>query len=221
MVNPKLSARLLPEGEEVAWLGLLIAAELLVLAAFFGLTPNRITSVRYVLYPFVWINLALWAVYRVEPPSAPDRARLVAGVVAGGYFLLLATLAGLLTIELGAGHSHAHMSGWQLTMSTPGWGPRIGYVGSNWHVNLVPYRVIGYLGLAYLIYATVLDAVTAALSGVVGLASCIGCAFPLVESVAFGLLGAGSVAAVTSFAIDISTAMFVLAVLLLMIAAHR
>lgn len=222
MSGATLSNRLTPEPDEFAWLGLIVSAELLLLGAYFGLTPATVTSVRYVLYPFVWINLAIWALFRVDPPAGSDRARFAAGTVAAGYFLLLALLSGLVALELGAGgHSHSYMSGWQVTMSAPGWGPRIGYVASNFHVNFVPYRVVGYLGLAYLVYATLLEAAGAAISGVVGLVSCIGCTFPVVESVAFGLLGAGAAAATTTYAVDTSTAMFALAVVLLVAATGR
>ena len=204
-----------------------LLAEALLVAGYFGATGATVTSPRYVLYPFVWINLGLLALAAVRVPPAPGRHRRLALAVAGGYFLLLAWIAGLVQLSpatllgLGGGHAHSHagLQGWQLTVTAPGWGPRIGYAGHGFQAYFVPYRVVGYLGLATLLYATVLRTAAAALSGVVGVASCVGCAFPLVAPAVGGVLGAGTTAAVTGLSLDLSTAAFVLAFALLFRAA--
>lgn len=203
---------------EARWLAGLVAVELLAVGAYLALTPTIVDSPRYVLYPLVWIAAAAWAVLRTDPPAASRRARDGARVVAGGYFLLLAFLSGLLAVYLspaGAAHSHSHVHGLRVTMATPGWGPRISYVTHLFHVYFVPFRVIGYLGLAYLVYAATLDAFRAAVPGVVGVATCVGCAFPLVASLAAEVGGAALAGAAATYSLDVSTVAFLLALGLL------
>ncbi|KTG10918.1 hypothetical protein AUR64_07000 [Haloprofundus marisrubri] len=192
----------------------LVAFEVLALVGYFALTDATVTNPRYVLYPFVWINVGAVAVLRTTPASATRHVRLVAATVAVLYFLALAALAGLVGLELGA-HTHSHVHGFQFTMAAPGWGPRVGYAGSLVTVNFVPYRVLGYLALSYLVYATLVDAAAAVLSGVLGLASCIGCSFPIAGSLAAGAVGGTGVVALETLSIDISTLVFVGAVALL------
>jgi len=206
-------------GRGIATAAGIVLAEALLVVGYFGATAATVTSPRYVLYPFVWINLGLLALAVVGAPPASRRARRLALAAAAGYFLVLAWIAGLIQLSpatlLGLGgdhaHSHAYLQGWQVTISAPGWGPRIGYAGHGFQAYFVPYRVIGYLGLAALLYATALRTASAALSGVVGVASCVGCAFPVVAPLLGGVLGAGATAAVTGFSVDLSTAAFVVA----------
>jgi hypothetical protein len=194
------------------WVGVL-AIEALWVASHFALTPATVTDVRYVLYPFVWINAGLYAVWRVRPAPANDGLRRLSDFVGAGYFLALAWLSGLIALY-GPDHAHAHLHGWQVTMAVPGWGPRIAYVGSWFHVYFVPYRVVGYLALAYLLAAAVRELSARTLTGALGVATCIGCSFPLLLSLAGGVgLGAGAgLATVSALSLDLSTAAFLLAI---------
>ncbi|MDL5361071.1 hypothetical protein [Halalkalicoccus sp. NIPERK01] len=203
-----------PSGD-VRLLGAVVAVEGLLVAAYFGLTPAEPTGLRYVLYPFVWIDVGLWAVLRTAPPTGSRRARWLALGVAAAYFLALAGVSGLIGVQVGHAH-HVHAAGIHVRMGAPGWGPAVSYVSSTVHLTFVPYLVIGYLSLAYLVYAAVIEAVGAAVPGVIGLASCVGCAFPAVAGVA-GVAGGSSVltAAASSLSVDVSTAAFVLAIALL------
>lgn len=201
----------------VCWL------ECLSLLGYFALTPAEPRQVRYLLYPFLWINAGLLAVALTSPPEATRSRRVVAGVLAGAYFLLLASVSGMVDLYGGGGHHHAVAQGFQVVQSAPGWGPRVGYVTAVGHVNLVPYRVVGYLALAYLGYVVLLRATATAVSGVFGLASCVGCAFPVVTATSGGA-AAGSAAAlstVSRLSADISTAAFLAAVGLLYWGATR
>ena len=194
---------------------LVLAVEALVLLAYFGVTANAVTQPRYVLYPFVWMNVALYAVWRLSPADPPDWARHLADFAGVGYFLLLAFLGGLLAV-FGPDHAHSHIHGLQVTMASPGYGPRVGYVGSWFHVYVVPYRVVGYAALAYLLSAAIRDASAGSLravSGALGVVTCIGCAFPLVASLAgSGGVLAGVAATATAYPLDVSTAAFLGAV---------
>jgi hypothetical protein len=206
---------------ELWWLVVLTAVEAVGVVGYFALTSADVQAVRYVVYPFVWINVGVLAVVSVTPRTPDRRTRLVAGAAAGVYFVVLGLLAGLISVDLGAllgaghGHSHAHVHGWQVAMTTPGWGPRVGYAGSVLTLNFVPFRVIGYLALSYLVYAALVDLAGTAVSGLLGLGSCLSC-LPVVGSLAAGLAGGTGVAtALSTLSVDVSTAVFVGSVLLL------
>ncbi|AFK19432.1 hypothetical protein E6P09_11655 [Haloferax mediterranei ATCC 33500] len=205
------------------WLAVLGWFEVLAVAAYLHAAPVRVDSLRYVLYPFIWINVGVVAVLWTDLPKTTRRVRLGAGAVAAAYFLVLAFLAGLLSVNLGAlvggGHVHTagrvagHAAGWQFSLGAPGWGPRVGYAGEVVSATFVPYRVVGYLALSYLVYAAVLDTARTALSGALGLVSCVGCTFPLVGGLAAGLAGGtGIVSALRALSVDVSTVVFVVAV---------
>jgi len=210
-LRPSISAR------EAQWIGAVVALEFWLLGLFFWVSPAEPTSVRYALYPFVWINVGLWVIVKATPPAAASRHRAVAALVAVTYFLVLAALSGLIGLHVGHDHHGHGFPGVHATLGAPGWGPAVAYVGETLHLSFVPYLVIGYIGLAYLVYVTVLDATGAALSGVLGLASCVGCTLPVVASLVAGVAGGSSAvtAAVYSLSIDISTVVFVLAAALL------
>ena len=207
---------------ELWWFVLLVAVEAVGVVGYLALTNTTVQSVRYVLYPFVWINTGVVAVAAVTPRPTSRTAHLVAAGLAGGYFLVLAFLAGLVSVDIAAlfgaghGHSHAHIHGLQMAMTMPGWGPRVGYAGDVFTVNLVPFRVIGYLALAYLVYAALSDLAGAALSGLLGLGSCLSCTLPIVGSLGAGVVGGtGAAATLSALSVDVSTAVFVGSVLLL------
>jgi hypothetical protein len=201
----------------VRWLSVLVAVEAVALLGYFTLSGAAVTSVRYVLYPFVWINVGVVAV--VTTPAADRRTRLVAAA-ATLYFLTLSVLSGLLGLELGA-HSHDHVHGLAVTMSAPGWGPRIAYAGPLLTATFVSFRVVGYLALSYLVYATLIDAAGSAVSGVSGFASCLSCGLPVVGSLAVGAVGTMGGVAVAAYSVDVSTAVFVAVVALLTLRPGR
>lgn len=191
---------------------LVLGAEALLLVGYFGLTTATVTRPRYALYPFVWINAGLLAVSRTPVPDASTRHRALGGAVAAAYFLALVAIAGLVGFTEGS-----EAFGLRVSMASPGWGPILSYLGPVVHVTVIPYRVLGYLALTYLVYATVLETARSALSGVLGFASCISCSFSVLMSLVAGIAGGSSAvaAALYSLSIDISTAVFLLAVAVL------
>jgi hypothetical protein len=219
MSDPAVSRRLDAVASDVS-VGVVVAAvaaELALLAGYFGLTAAEPTAVRYLLYPFVWINLGLWAVFAADPPRAGPWARRAGTVAAVGYFLVLATAGGLLDVaHLGHFHSHGPPGGLSVfTAMPPGWAPTVVYETASATVTLVPYKLVGYLALTYLAYVAVLETVTAALSGAVGLLSCVSCSWPVFASLLAGVVGSTTASAVYAVSLDLSTAAFVLAVVLL------
>lgn len=207
-------ARFRPDGETLLWSAAVLNAELLVLVLYF-LTSNRTGGeLRYLLYPFVWMNVAAYAVVGTTAVARSDRDRAVALAIAAGYFLVLGYAGGLFGL---ANSVPGAAGGFRIAWLPPGWGPALLYSGEFVRLSLLPFKLVGYLALAYLVYATVLDATGSALSGVLGLLSCVSCTWPVVASIVTGVAGAGSglAATVAAGSYDISTVVFVVTVALL------
>lgn len=202
-------------------LAVVVLAELALLAGYLGLTGASATSVRYLLYPFVWINLGLWAVFAVDVPRTGSAlARRAALAVAGAYLATLAFAGGLVDVTVfGGGHAHTHGADVDLAVFTalpPGWGPTVVLDAPAATLTLVPYKLVGYVALAYLTYAAVVDTAASAASGAIGLLSCASCSWPVFASLLAAALGGEAVAnALYAYSMDLSTVAFVAAVALL------
>ena len=173
-----------------------------------------ITDPRYTLYGLAWVVVGLFVLWRTDPAPTDARTRRRAAAVAVVYFLVLAAAGGVIVTAMRPGAGEYAV---RVATLAPGWGPAP-VLSTPWAaLVLMPARVIGYLALAYLVYATVIDAAGAAVSGVVGLFSCISCTWPILASLLSGLLGSGSAiaAATFNFSYDISTAVFLVTVALL------
>ncbi|MFC7140251.1 hypothetical protein ACFQMA_10465 [Halosimplex aquaticum] len=194
-----------------------VALEGVLVVGYFLATPGEVTVPRYVLYPFVWINAVLVAAYRTPISQAPRRRHLLAGALAAVYFLLLANWAGLVGLTVGGHHPIPEsVLGLSVGSGSPGWG-RVRLITRVFYVSFVPYRVIGYLGLTYLVYAAILDASGAVASGALGLVSCLSCSFPVLASFATGFLGGWVtlMSTAVAYSVDVSTAAFLASVALL------
>ncbi|MFB6080496.1 MAG: hypothetical protein ABEJ81_05820 [Haloferacaceae archaeon] len=200
-----------PDRSTAFALALLVGVEALLAVTYVAVRDVVITNPLVLVYPFVWIDVGLLAVATTNPASGTGRQRLAALAIAAGYFLALGYFGGL--YGPGGGMTPLHVN-WTLP---PGYGPTVLYDGSLLRVVLEPYKVVGYLSLAYLVYATVLDAAGAAVSGVVGLFSCVSCSWPILGTVLTSVLGSGS--AVAAFALSrsygLGTLVFLSAVALL------
>lgn len=105
----------------------------------------------------------------------------------------------------------------RIAMHAPGWGPILAFTSPWLRLYLVPFEVLGYASLAYLMYANVLELTRRTFSGVLGLVTCVGCTVPVLTPLV-GILG-GPAASLTSTAYawsnDIGTMIFLLTVGLL------
>jgi hypothetical protein len=193
----------------LVFLGTLVASLGLVYALF---TPAQFVPVRYGVYGLLWVFVGVAAVVFTRVSPAPSSTKRRAAAVAVGYFAVLAYAGGLVIPAAPVGDVGARVA-----YLPPGWGPAVLYQGAVVNLVLMPARVVGYLALTYLVYATVVDAAQAAVSGVVGLLSCVSCTWPVLGSFLTGVFGAGSAVAglATSYSYDISTAVFLVTVLLL------
>lgn len=200
------------------WFALCVLEAYLLLSyfAFSSAEPSR--ELRYLLYPFVWINLGLWAVYRTTPRRVSDRLRWTAVALASGYFLAVLWIPG----QIGPGS--ADLGAWTIRIGwhAPGWGPLLAVNGPV-RLYLVPFEVIGYASLAYLVYVAILDASRGILSGLLGLVTCVGCTVPILLPLVGALGGPAAGLSTTAYAwsYDLGTAIFVLTVGLLVWSHHR
>lgn len=178
----------------------------------------RITDPLILVYPFVWVNVGLGAILATTPPPTSTRRRRGALVVGIGYFLALGIAGGLVSPGH-AFHGHSHGSGFRIAMTTlpPGWAPTVLYAGDLVNLSLIPFKVIGYIALAYLVYVTVLETAGSAFAGIVGLFSCVSCTWPILGMVVTGVFGSTSALAVaaTNQPYGLSTLVFLSAVGLL------
>jgi hypothetical protein len=211
-----LTARFQPDRRTLAYGALLVNTELLWLLAYAfgrGVVPNDL----FYVYPFVWINVGLWALWKTTPAPASDRRRWLAGGLAGGYFLVLAYVGG--TFGLTGPPAGVPATGFRVAVESlpPGFGPALLYQGESLRLALLPFKLVGYLALAYLVYATVLDAAESAAVGLLGLFSCVSCTWPVIATVVTGVAGSGSALATAALqqSYGASTVVFVVTVGLL------
>ncbi|MEF8784998.1 MAG: hypothetical protein V5A45_03620 [Haloarculaceae archaeon] len=208
--------RLRPDGETLAWLGLVLTTEFLLVVAYVLVFDVLVRDWTLFVVPFVWINVAGWAIYHTTPAPSPARRRRIAGAIAGGYFLLLSYFGGIFALH---SHDHGPVGGFTVDFVglPPGWSPSLLYTGEMVHLVFLPYKVIGYIALAYLVYKTALDASSAIFGGLVGIFSCVSCSFPLIAGIVTGVVGGGSAlaAATAQSSYLLSTAVFVVTVGLL------
>jgi hypothetical protein len=178
------------------------------------LSGISITQPRYALYGLLWVFVGVLVLWKTEPAPTDDSTRRRAAAVALVYFVALAVAGGVVVTAMRPG---AGEFGIRVATLAPGWGPAPVFSSPWAALVLMPARVVGYVALAYLVYATVIDAAGAAVSGVVGLLSCVSCSWPILASLLSGVAGGGSVlvAATFDFSYDISTAVFLLTVALL------
>lgn len=198
---------------DVRLLTLVATVELFLLALYLAVVPERTTTFRYVLYPFVWINAGLWAVLTVEVPDASREWTVASALIAGVYLLALLYFAGMIGLSPQES-TLSGISGFSLEPGSPGW-ETVHYVDSSFYVTFVTHRVLGFVCLSYLVYVSALEASGRLGAGALGLFSCVGCAFPVFASLSAGLFGSTVAAGVLGVSFDLSTLVFVAAVGLL------
>ena len=202
---------LLAETAAIRWWCLVVAGEVALVTAYLATTGTVVTEPRYVVYPFVWINVGVWAMRRVDVPSVDGRHRAIATAVAGAYLLLLSWTGGILLLGVSGPLPGGAVS--SIHWNVPGWGPTVVYGTPRLRLSVIPFKLVGYVAMTYLVYVRLLDATRAVLSGVLGLVSCVGCTF----SILLPLLGATTLfgSTLTGLSWDLSTLVFVLTVALL------
>ena len=174
---------------------LLVNTELLLVAihAFVGGTSaSSWQGVAQYVYPLVWINVGLLAIVKTTPPpvsTTTKRRAIAVGVV---YFLVLAAIGGIFRPGSPDVVPYTQIN---LLMLPPGWNPMVAYFGTVVSVTLIPYKLVGYAALSYLIYVMVLDSSGLSWGTVTGLFSCVSCVLGILVPVVSSVVG-GTAAAV-------------------------
>jgi len=92
----------------------------------------------------------------------------------------------------------------------------IAYQGHWLRLYLVPFQAVGYVSLAYLLYVTLLDSIRAAISGIFGLITCVGCTWTLVAPLVGVAAGVSTVGTIFyDWSYDLTTLVFLATVALL------
>jgi len=189
-----------------------VLLEFLLLAYFALTTAEPTTEVRYLVYPFVWINAGLWAVRRDHPHSGDantsssrdrhcDRIPVRRSVHSRD--------------DRVRGHRYTNRSSYSDVRTRVG--TLVAFTSPWLRLYLVPFEVLGYASLAYLVYANVLDLTRSTFSGALGLVTCVGCTVPVLTPLV-GVLGgpaAGLTTTAYAWSYDIGTIIFLLTVGLL------
>ena len=206
-------SRFRPSREALLYGALLLNVEIAALVAYFSVGDVALVDPRYAVYGLVWVNVGLWVLWRTDVPDAPRATKRKAAAVAVVYFAVLAVAGGLVTQAMPSGGT----AGWSVAWLPPGWGPALLYGGSLFNLILMPARVVGYVALTYLVYATVVDAAGAGVAGLLGLLSCVSCSWPVLAGVAASAFGGGSALAASTLSLsyDLSTLVFLVTVALL------
>lgn len=195
---------------------LFISLQLVVTVAYTVLTGVTVPGFQYVIIPFIWINVAVWAIVRTTPAGREVKHTAVAFGIATVYFLVILYLSGLLRPATASLEQITGAAGFGVTWRSIGWGPTLLYSGEWVSLVLIPYQVIGYLALSYLLYVTILDITNSALGGIVGLVPCPGCAAPLFTSLIAGIAGTSSAfVLLITYQYELATMLFVIAIALL------
>lgn len=200
------------------WVAVFIL-QLYAVFAYFEFTGASPTGeLRYLVYPLVWMTVAAWAIVTVDLPVNDRRQLLGASLVGVAYFLLVLWIPG----NIGLGTPGGAFA-FRVEMYSPGWGPLLVVTGPSLRLFLVPFEVIGYAGLAYLVTANVLQLSRGALSGMLGLVTCVGCTVPVLVPL-IGIIGGPATSLTTTayaYSYDIGTALFVITIALLYLGSGR
>lgn len=203
-----------PSRDDLLLVGLLVNTLLVASLVYVVAAGISVSQPRYSLYGLAWILVGVLAVRKTDVAPTDPTTRRRAAAVAVGYAVVLAVAGGVLVTAMAPGQGQ-----WGVRVATlaPGWGPAPVVSTPYAALVLMPARVVGYLALAYLVYATAIDASGSAVSGVLGLLSCVSCSWPVLASVLTGVVGGGSAVAAVAFdfSYDISTAVFLVTVGLL------
>ncbi|MFW5918776.1 MAG: DUF7546 family protein [Halanaeroarchaeum sp.] len=206
-----LDARRL-DGETIATWTLVLFTEFLLVAGYLAFSSTSADSIRYVVYPFVWINVGVLAAASIDPEPQNTRHRTVGLLVAAGYFLVL-----LYTASNVGPNPLSEPWSFDIALATPGWGPLLVATGPGFSLTPIPFEVIGYAALSYLLYANVLRISRSVLAGALGLVTCVGCTVPILAP-AIGLLGGPASSLTTTayqYSYDLGTVLFVVTVAIL------
>jgi hypothetical protein len=186
-----------------------VTAQVAAVAGYFVLTDAVARTAHHALIPIVWITLGAWVLVNTPVPDELPWYTAVVALVSGAYFVALLSLGGLVGFAASPG------TAFTVTGASPGWGPILAYSGELVYLRIIPFQVVGYAALSYLVFVALTDTATSVVGAAVGLVSCVGCTWALVAPALSVVGSAGLSAAVQSYSYELSTLVFVTAVVVL------
>lgn len=214
-LSTRLRERRPPTKTLVYWAAILNAQLLVVIgyAILVSGPPRSLRGIFILVMPWLWLDVSWWAYRNSSVARVIGRRRIVAALLALGYFLILSFAGGVLLPGIGERATGFRLVTYQIP---PGFAPALLYSGERLIVNLIPYKLAGYLALAWLVYGTLADASRSVGAGVLGLFSCVSCVLPVIAGVLTTVTGtAGFAATIGQQSYLLSTVVFVVTVLLL------
>ena len=182
--------------------------------AYLTRVDPTLTGYGTLIYPAVWIAVSLGSAVWIGRTVDARPRRLLGTVIGSGYTLLLFWLTGLLRIQAGP-------SSLQIHPAIPGWGPILRYGVGSIHVTLVPFKLVTYLALGYVLSVLVASQRGSLRPAILGLVSCVSCTAPLLIALAGISGGLQAATVVASAGYDIATLALVVTCGLLVFAVHR
>lgn len=204
-------------GDVRPWIAVFVLEIYAVIAYFQATGATPTAELRYLLYPLVWMTVAVWAMFAVDLKSESRLRKVLSSMIGVVYFLGLLWISG----NLGLGIPGSEFA-LRTEMYSPGWGPLVVVTGPWLRLFLVPFEVIGYAGLSYLLIGNVLELSRGTISGALGLVTCVGCTVPVLVPLV-GLLGGPATSLTTTayaYSYDLGTLLFVLTMVLLYIGSR-
>jgi hypothetical protein len=191
----------------------LIGIQLLLAVIYGTLFGSSLLSFHIFLLPFIWTTVSVVTVWYTDSVSRGWRPTAVAGAVAVGYLSLFLWLSGTIGFTPSQVEPITGPLGFGIEAGRSlGWGPVIYYSGEWIGARIIPYQLIGYLALSYLVYVTVLDATRSASAGTLGLILCPGCAAAALVPLFGGIAGlSAALSFFLQYSYEIATVMFVVA----------
>ena len=182
-------------------------------ASYLSIQQPTLTDGRVLVYPAVWITASITAAVWVGRTVRVRPRRWLGAAVGVGYTVALLWLSGTLGASAGLPMS-------QLELTLPGWGPIWLYDNGLVSLSVVPFKLVAYLSLGYIV-AVLVAAAGSARTAALGLASCVSCAAPLLLAVA-GLFGGSQASTmVASVGYDLATVVLLVTFGLLVRAAQQ
>ncbi len=182
-------------------------------ASYLSVQQPTLTDSRVLVYPVVWSTAAIVAAVWVSRTVQVRPRRWLGAAVGVGYTVGLLWLSGTLGASAGMPTS-------QLELAPPGWGPIWLYDNGLVSLSIVPFKLVAYLSLGYIV-AVLVAAAGSARTAALGMASCVSCAAPLLLAVAGLFGGTQATTMVASAGYDLATVVLLVTFGLLVRAAQK
>ena len=208
-IHRRLSPLQFAVGSAIVVVSVLAAAT----ASYLSVQQPTLTDGRVLVYPVVWSTAAIAAAVWVSRTVRVRPRRWLGAAVGVSYTVALLWLSGTLGASAGMPTS-------QLALALPGWGPILLYDNGLVSLAIVPFTLVAYLSLGYIV-AVLVSAAGSARTAALGMASCVSCAAPLLLAVAGLFGGSQATTMVASAGYDLATVVLLVTFGLLVRAAQK